>query len=44
MRRFQTQRQVVSSQLRHPLPPQEYEEIIEAYWKIESKDLALCGL
>ena len=43
MRRFQTQRWGVSSQVRRPLTPQVYEAIIEACWKIDNKELDLCG-
>ena len=43
MRRFQTQRHGVSSQVHCPLTPQEYKAIIEACWKIDNKELALCG-
>jgi hypothetical protein len=43
MRRFQTQRRGVSSQVRRPLTPQEYESIIKACWKVDNKELALCG-
>jgi hypothetical protein len=43
MRRFQTQRRGVASKVRRPLTPKEYESIIECLWKLENKELGLCG-
>ena len=43
MKRFQTQQHGMSSQVRRPLTPQEYEAIIEPCWKLDNKELALSG-
>ena len=43
MRRFQTQCRGVTSCVRRPLTPQEFECIQEANWKIPNRELGLCG-
>ena len=43
MRRFQTQRRGVESSVRRPLTTSEFEQVMEAYWRADNKELGLCG-
>jgi hypothetical protein len=43
MRRFQTQRRGVASSVRRPLTTGEYEQVMEAYWRADNRELGLCG-
>ena len=43
MRRFQTQRRGVESSVRQPVTTSEFEQVMEAYWRADNKELGLCG-
>lgn len=43
MRHFQTELSGVASKIRRPLMHKEYKSIIESLWKLQNKELRLCG-
>ena len=43
MKRFQVQRRGVTSRVKRPMTPEEYEQVQELIWGLEDKEIALCA-